>query len=49
MTEKQAVALVVALSTARIYVAKNYVPLRTRKVIAAFGLAATLRTLLRRS
>jgi hypothetical protein len=49
MTERQAVALVVALSTARVYVARNYVPLRTRKVIAAVGLAATLRTLLRGS
>ena len=48
MTERQAVTLVLALSIARAFVARN-VPLRTRKVMAAAGLAATLRTLLRRS
>ena len=47
MTERQALALVLALSAARMYVAKNHVPLRTRKVLAAAGLLATLRTLAR--
>jgi hypothetical protein len=49
MTERQALAIVVALSAARAYVARSHVPLRTRKVLAGIGLAATVRTLLRRS